>query len=84
MKRVLAFLDTFDEIPDNSKYLFSREQKVVLEPATETTESIVQNVDIVFYEVDSMDYEDLVASGFIKTSFAERIKKFHQKYKVSK
>ena len=35
MKRVVAFFDTFDEIPDSAKYLYSRKVEV---PAEETEE----------------------------------------------
>lgn len=91
MKRIIPFLDMFDEIPDNSKYLYS---KKVEAPSEETDEqkairiSAESNVNtppimyIHYYEVDSMDFEELVESGIIKKNYLDKIKDFMHKYKL--
>ena len=39
MKRVVAFLDMFDEIPDNGTYLFSKQVEILTEEKEEQVES---------------------------------------------
>lgn len=97
MKRVVAFFDMFDEIPDNATYLFSRKAEPSSMPAKENatpeTESAASNVSaenikasiyIHYYEVDDMDFENLMDedSPFVKESNVEKMKKFIQKYKI--
>lgn len=93
MKRVVSFLDTYDEIPDNSKYLYSRKIEVPLEETHEQkTARIISNepenhtnapavIYMHYYEVDGMDFEDLMESGFAKDA-GEKIKEFIARYKL--
>lgn len=96
MKRVIGFLDMFDKIPDNSKYLFSRNVLIsfpIKENAViETTggalnlvpeEDSMQSTYIHYYEVESSDIEELVDNQFFKKSSTEKIKEFMKEYKVS-
>jgi len=94
MKRVVAFFDMFDEIPDNSKYLFSRkvEAEIPENDDQKTARIISSNPDacspdtaviyIHYYEVDSMDFEELMETDFIKKQNIEKIKEFMQHYKI--
>src|ERR1035437_1759411 len=36
-----------------------------------------------YYEVDSMDFEELVEAGFLKKNGSEKMKEFMHKYKLS-
>lgn len=36
-----------------------------------------------YYEVDSMDFEELVEAGFLKKTGSEKMKEFMHKYKLS-
>jgi hypothetical protein len=94
MKRVVAFFDTFDEIPDSAKYLYSRSVEV---PAEETEEQktarIVSNnpeahtlsptvLYLHYYEVEGMDFEEIMEAGFAKKMPGDKIKEFIQRYKL--
>jgi hypothetical protein len=93
MKRVVSFLDTYDEIPDNSKYLYSRKIEVPLDETHEQkTARIISNdpdskvsapmiIYMHYYEVNSMDFEELMEGGFAKDA-TEKIKDFVHKYKL--
>jgi hypothetical protein len=99
MKRVVAFFDMFDEIPDNAKYLYSKKmevpvaekENVVLEtegaivslPAKELVAEPSTSLYIHYYEVDGMDFEDLIREAdFVKKQAVDKIKEFMQRYKV--
>lgn len=94
MKRVVPFLDMFDEIPDNSKYLYSRKVEISTEeteeqknarPLSNTLETHAVQPAITYihyYEVDGMDFEEIMESGFGKKNSEEKIKEFMQKYKL--
>lgn len=95
MKRVVAFFDMFDEIPDNSKYLFSRNIEV---PAEETEEqkiarlisnnpenqtSIPTVFCVHYYEVDGMDFDELITeTEFATKKPGDKIKEFVHRYKI--
>lgn len=93
MKRVVSFLDSYDEIPDNSKYLYSRKIEVQSEETTEQkTARIISSepenltklssvIYVHYYEVNDMDFEDLMANGFVKDA-SEKIKDFITRYKI--
>lgn len=95
MKRVVAFFDLFDEIPDNAKYLFSRkieipmsedeEQKVnrIISNNPEANPNVPAIVYAHYYEVDGMDFEELMESDFGKKTGIEKMKDFMQHYKIS-
>jgi hypothetical protein len=68
MKRVVAFYDMFDGIPDNAHYLFSRKVETPIDKVEESKiTSVVSNntdsvataalININYYEVDEMDFE---------------------------
>lgn len=93
-KRVVAFFDMFDEIPEKATYLFSRKVEV---PAAETEEDKTKRIIsdnpeslmptpyvlyIHYYEVDDMDFEDLMSTELIKDTYANKIKAFLSKYKI--
>lgn len=92
MKRVVAFFDMFDEIPENAKYLFSRKAeapaKENVAPESEAgpanTPIEAAPIYIHYYEVDDMDFENLMDadSPFVKESNMEKMKKFMHKYKI--
>lgn len=95
MKRVVAFFDMFDEIPDNAKFLFSRKVEVPLEETEEQkTARVISNnpeshivepaiIYTHYYEVDDMDFEEIMEAGFAKKQPGDKIKEFVQKYKIS-
>ncbi|HEY9706071.1 MAG TPA: hypothetical protein V6C58_26785 [Allocoleopsis sp.] len=94
MKRVVAFFDMFDEIPDNSKYLFSRKVEVPLEESEEQkTARIISNnpeahnaapavIYVHYYEVDGMDFDELMETDFARKQAGEKMKDFMHKYKI--
>lgn len=99
MKRVVAFFDMFDEIPDNAKYLYSKKMEPpVLEKENLTLETeggivnlTAKNFDtepiatlfLHYYEVDGMDFEDLISEAdFVKKQAIDKIREFMQRYKV--
>ena len=78
MKRVIPFLDFYDNIPQNAKYLFSRKMEFD-SPETEdqTVKRIISNnpdelskEKIViyqhYYEVNESDFKSLIKSDFFK------------------
>jgi hypothetical protein len=93
MKRVVAFFDMFDGIPDNAKYLFSRK---IEKPESDTEETKVGKIVstnpeltdesaiifIHYYEVDEMDFEGLMDSNFAKKTNTEKMKELFHKYKI--
>jgi hypothetical protein len=93
MKRVVAFLDTFDEIPNSAKYLYSRKIEVPMEETDEqksariissNPESHVQEPTILYmhyYEVEGMDFEELMESGFAEKTPENKFKEFFNRYK---
>jgi len=95
MKRVVAFFDMFDEVPDNAKYLFSRKAEIPLDDNEEQraakivsnnaeVNATVQTVIYVhYYEVDGMDFEELMESEFGKKTGIDKMREFMHKYKIS-
>jgi len=95
MKRVVAFFDMFDEVPVNAKYLFSRkvetpleesdEQKVakIVSNNPEANASIPAIVYVHYYEVDGMDFEELMEAEFGKKTGLDKMREFMHKYKIS-
>jgi hypothetical protein len=94
MKRVVPFFDTFDEVPDNAKYLYSRKVEVPSEESEEqkaariissNPEAHTMEPTILYwhyYEVDGMDFEDLMVSGFGRKNAGDKIKEFMHHYKL--
>lgn len=99
MKRVVQFLDMFDEIPDNAKYLYSikveapseesEEQKtarIVSNDYPKVSTNVSTNVSTIayihYYEVDNMDFEEIMEAGFAKKTATDKIKEFIQRYKI--
>jgi len=94
MKRVVAFFDMFDEVPDNAKYLYSRKVEIPLEETEEQkTARIISNnpeahanvpaiVYVHYYEVDSMDFEELMEADFGKKNAMDKMREFMQRYKI--
>lgn len=96
-KRVVPFFDMFDEIPDNAKYLFSIKTDVpalikenitpeieggtvnIIPEAAKDSQSVAY---IHYYEVEKMDYEELMESAFFKKNTIDKIKEFCQSYKI--
>lgn len=81
MKRVIAFLDMFDEVPTNAKYLFSKREET-LSPVTGSSNEVLAVLYMHFYEVDNMDFGELVEAGFFKKNDSEKMKEFAHKYKL--
>ncbi len=92
-KRVVGFFDMFDEIPNNGKYLFSRKVEILSEETEEErahrlihpdtpTQHQANVVYIHYYELDDMDFEELMSTDFIKKTAAEKMKDFFAKYKI--
>lgn len=91
MKKVVAFFDMFDEIPDNAQYLFSK--KVEVPGTTPVVENAVSELTIGtsgtafvhYYEVDSYDLSELEnkESDALKKTITDRVKEFIHKYKIS-
>lgn len=92
MKRVVAFFDMFDEIPENAKYLYSRSVEV---PSAESDEEkaarIINGSDTQppstiiyanYYEVDDMDFETLMSSGFLSKTPMSKMIEFFEKYQI--
>jgi hypothetical protein len=94
MKRVVAFFDMFDTIPDNAKYLFSNKFEFPIpESEEEKTHRIISSnpqeagshkavIFIHYYEVDTIDFEELMETDFIKTPNTDKMKNFMQQYKI--
>lgn len=93
MKRVVAFLDMFDEIPDNGTYLFSKQVEILTGEKEEQGESEVKTgeelkepkkmlVYFHYYELDHMDFEELMSSESSKKTPAQKIKEFKKNYKA--
>ena len=90
MKKVVAFFDMFDEIPDNAQYLFSKKVEV---PGTQITEIASTELTILtpgtafihYYEVDYYDLSELEnkESDALKKTITDRVKEFIHKYKIS-
>ena len=92
MKRIVAFFDTFDEVPDNAKYLFSRKLEIPIEETEEQKANrIISGVQdenlnspailyMHYYEVDSMDFEELIETGFGKKSALDKMNDYILKY----
>lgn len=94
MKRVVAFFDMFDEIPGNAKYLFSRRVEVPI-PESEGQKNIqvISNnpeasaiepavIHIHYYEVEEMDFEELMSTDFPRKTNTDKMKEFFHKYKI--
>lgn len=93
-KRVVAFFDMFDEIPENAKYLFSRRVETPVENAEEGkaseilsnnpkgTENSTAVIFVHYYEVESMDFDELMQSEFPRKNSVEKMKDFFHKYKI--
>lgn len=92
-KRVVGFFDMFDEIPNNGKYLFSRKVEIVNEETEEERAQRLIHPDtpvshhasviyVHYYELDYMDFEELMSTDFNKKSAAEKMKDFLTKYKI--
>lgn len=95
MKRVVAFFDMFDKIPDNSKYLFSNKFEFPIEETEEQKnqriissnpipEEALPRVAIYqhYYEVEDIDMEELVENKFFIKSPLEKMKEFNKEYKI--
>ena len=91
MKRVVAFFDMFDEIPDDAKYLFSRRLENPLDnkaqvstdesqPQVAKSESAILFVH--YYEVHSMDFEAIMTSDFIKKPNIDKMNDLFKHYKI--
>lgn len=95
MKRVVAFFDMFDGIPDNGKYLYSRKVEVpMVETEDQKAQRIISNnpeiteagtavIYIHYYEIDQMDFDELMESDFPKKQNVEKMKEFFQYYKIA-
>lgn len=92
-KRVVGFFDMFDEIPNNGKYLFSRKVEIVSEETEEERAQRLIHPDaqinhhasviyIHYYELDDLDFEELMSTDFNKKTAAEKMKEFFSKYKI--
>jgi len=96
MKRVVAFFDMFDVIPDSAKYLYSNKFEFApTEVHEEKMCKMISNIPselqndkkaVVFlhyYEVDTNKFEELnETTNFLKKTNAERIKEFMEQYKI--
>lgn len=93
MKRVVAFFDMFDEIPDNAKYLFSRRVEAPVDGGEDkkTSEILSNNpktsettavIFVHYYEVDAMDFEELMNSEFPRKNSVEKMKDFFHEHKI--
>ncbi|TXI88442.1 MAG: hypothetical protein E6Q36_05630 [Chryseobacterium sp.] len=93
MKRVVGFFDTFDEIPDSGKYLYSRAVEINLgETEEEKNARIISNNPeavashkkaifyVHYYELDHMDFEELMSTEFGKKTAVEKMNEFTKKY----
>lgn len=91
-KRVVGFFDMFDEIPNNGKYLFSRKIEIAAEETAEEKAERLIHLDaptqhhssvvyVHYYELDNMDFDELMSTDFNKKTAAEKIKDFLTKYK---
>jgi len=92
-KRVVGFFDMFDEIPNNGKYLFSRKVEIPTEETeAERAERLIHPdapiqthasvIYVHYYELDDMDFEELMSTDFNKKTAAEKMKDFMVKYKI--
>lgn len=87
-KRVVAFFDMYDEIPEKGKYLYSKsiEVPVVKKNNNLLTEEAIVSQDsskslyIHYYEIDHMDFEELISSKFNEKTMEEKISEFIKKY----
>lgn len=96
MKRVVAFFDIYDEVPTNATYLYSRRVDVPIEETEEQKNAriisdnpeIHASAPVVFYmhyyEVEQMDFDELVESDFFKKQPTEKVKEFLHKHKIEK
>lgn len=82
-KRVVGFLELFDEIPEKAKYISSKSESLIKEATTDSPGKTVIETLIHYYEVEDTDFEDLMQEGFFKLSKLERYIKGAQKYKIS-
>jgi len=95
MKRVVSFFDMFDEIPNNGKYLFSRKVELAMEEYEEQKAArIISNnpeslevankavVYVHYYELDDMDFEELMSTEFGKKTAVQKMKEFMEKYGI--
>lgn len=94
MKKVIPFLDMYDEIPDNAKYLFSRTVEIPSEETEEqktarlisnNQEQIVNAPTVIYvhyYEVDGMDFDEMIDKKFGEKTPADKIQEFVKKYKI--
>ena len=95
MKRVIPFFDMFDEIPDNAKYLFSNKVEIEADETEEQKSARIisgnpesnNSANVVtlhqhFYEVDDMDMDELMESGFKTKTPGDKIKEFQTRYKI--
>lgn len=91
-KRVVAFVDTYDTVPDKARYLFSKEHSG---PATETDEEKSRRIIdsnapsppsvylyTHYYEVDEEDFAALMANKEFKAGPLEKIKAFAEKFNL--
>jgi hypothetical protein len=91
MKRVIAFLDIFEEIPDKGKYLFSQKETVKMTDISGLENTFFKldensNLEVLvhFYEIEQQDSEDLLNAGFLKQTREEKIKNFLETNKLAK
>lgn len=95
MKRVVAFFDMFDEIPDNGKYLFSRIVEIPMEESEDQKAArIISNnpeaittiskavVYVHYYELDHMDFEELMSTEFGKKTAVQKMNEFMERYGI--
>lgn len=90
MKRVVPFLDIYDGVPNNSKYLFSRKAEVKVEEesaaifgecfALSLPVNGVVEVYVHYYEVSDMDFEELMNSDYPEKNYLTKIKEFITEY----
>lgn len=89
-KRVVPFLDIYDGVPNNAKYLFSRRAEVKVEEESATifgecfalsapVNGIIETY-VHYYEVSDMDFEELMTSDYPKKNYLHKIKEFITEY----
>ena len=93
-KRVYGFVDMFDDIPKDAKYLFSKEFILPLaETEEQKTNRIINGNDTDlsnnsmpiykhYYEVNLEDFEKLTKSEIFNENFISKIERFGKRFNI--
>lgn len=91
-KRVVPFTDSYDEVPNGAKWLFSEKQTLELPPTEEQyNKKIISGNEIDlnkvtyqihYYEITQDQFDKLMNNGFGELSILDKVLLFKERYNI--